>query len=334
MSYFQCMNMKSKIESNNLVSNVSALLPVKNGERFLHSIVPRILASMKSNDELFIINDGSTDTSKYILEEFANADNRISLINTNGIGLVNALNLGLSSVKHDWVARYDVDDEYSIRRLEIQRQLIHAENVGIFSDYRFISNNGDDLGRMYSAIFPACTAVSLLSSQRTAHPSALINRLAVQSVGGYLVEDFPAEDLSLWLRLSYSGNLVTTPSSLLKYRIHPNSITQQNYEKIFEKKNTLIEKIQLPDRFVAEFIQDFDKFLGEYSNYPDKEFRINLMIRDLFILEKFYGHKIKIRKYFSLLANLTKYRHMRSLFTLYSERNLRMKYRKNQNYLN
>jgi glycosyltransferase involved in cell wall biosynthesis len=165
-----------------------------------------------------LLTTDATDNSKHIIEEFAKSDNRISLISTKGIGLVSALNLGLKSVKHNWVARFDVDDEYFEYRLEEQRKLINSNTVGIFSDYQFISNNGVDLGTMYSAIFPACTAISLLSSQRTAHPSVLFSREAVQDVGGYLSEDFPAEDLSLWLRLSHVGDLSNESDYLTKYR--------------------------------------------------------------------------------------------------------------------
>jgi glycosyltransferase involved in cell wall biosynthesis len=315
------------IKNNNEESNISCLLPVKNGEQFLYTLIPTIQNNMRKNDELFIVNDGSTDNSKNILDEFTKSDSRISVITTNGIGLVNALNLGLNSVKYEWVARFDVDDEYSRNRLEVQRKLINPETVGIFSDYQFISKIGIDLGTMYSAIFPACTAISLLSSQRTAHPSAIINRLAVQSVGGYLLEDFPAEDLSLWLRLSHVGDLVTSPSTLLKYRIHPSSISQKNSKLILEKKNKLINEIRLPNKPILDFTRDFEKYLEDYSNYPNNNFRKSLIIRDLFILDKHYGNKINLSKYLAIIENFTKYTNLHSVFTLHSERKLKKKYR-------
>ena len=73
-----------------LCHSISALLPVKNGEIYLPSLIPGILRMLNQYDDLIIVNDGSSDSSKDIIEEFSKYDSRIKLVNTSGIGLVNA----------------------------------------------------------------------------------------------------------------------------------------------------------------------------------------------------------------------------------------------------
>lgn len=215
---------------------ISALLPVKNGEIYLDVLLPNILSMLSPGDELVVINDGSSDQTKSIIEKFSASDLRVNLINTPGIGLVNALNLGVESAQHQWIARFDVDDQYPKDRLEEQRKLLSNEVSVIFSDYQFISKRGANLGAIYSAVFPLPTVLSLFSSQRTAHPSALINKELLIKCGGYLEQDYPAEDLALWLRLSEFGEIISVPKTLLLYRLSGASISGQSRQAQLRKK--------------------------------------------------------------------------------------------------
>jgi len=96
---------------------VSGLLPIRNGEKWLDSTLKDIASILNSDDELVIVNDGSTDGTSRILNDFR-ANFSIKIIETKGLGLVKALNLGLKNSINDWVARFDVDDTYLANRLE------------------------------------------------------------------------------------------------------------------------------------------------------------------------------------------------------------------------
>ena len=65
---------------------------------------------LDENDELLVVNDGSTDNSSLILADLAKNDARIKIVTTVGVGLVAALNLGIAEAKNPWVARFDVDE--------------------------------------------------------------------------------------------------------------------------------------------------------------------------------------------------------------------------------
>ena len=143
---------------------ISAILPVYNGEKYIEQALPKILENLNSNDELVIINNGSTDNSIKMLSSWSNIDSRINLINLKSSGLVSALNIGITESKNNWIARFDIDDVYSPERIAIQRNTINEKSVAIFSDYEFVSNHNKGIGIVPSAISAPAVSVSLISS--------------------------------------------------------------------------------------------------------------------------------------------------------------------------
>lgn len=291
--------------------SISCLLPVKNGEKYLNQLVPSILRMLKDEDDFIIINDGSEDGSGRVIQEFALRDPRIKLINTEGVGLVKALNLGIQKSQNNWIARFDVDDLYSDQRLAIQRKLIAEDVSVIFSDYKFKSSSGKSLGVVYSAISPAACALALVSGQRSAHPIALINRQLLLECGGYKVDDFPVEDLALWLRLSRVGKIVSTPNLLLDYQLSIGSISASSRKIQLSKKADLIRSYDVWPLLVEQSLTNFAQTVILYKSNPHSSDRLFLHIRDLMIAKKFVGFDIKPIR---LLASLGVFTTIRMLF--------------------
>ena len=275
-------------------ASISALLPVKNGEQFLRTILPSILEMLNSSDELIIVNDGSTDDSWEISKKFQYADSRIQIINTAGIGLVKALNLGLLQARNEWVARFDVDDRYSAQRLVEQRKLVGSRVAVIFSDYYFNSTNYRKLGLVCSAVKPVPMALSLVSSQRTPHPVALINRNLLLKSGSYKEEEYPVEDLALWLRLSQYGDIVSAPFPLLDYRLSKGSISAQNRKVQIARKNEVLQSFVYWGELQNESLYQLEETLSYYKNLPQTSDRIYLHIRDIFLASRFTRHRVPI----------------------------------------
>jgi glycosyltransferase involved in cell wall biosynthesis len=292
---------------------ISALLPVKNGQNFLESLLPDILAMLAETDELIVINDGSTDESQFIIEKYSLKDARVSLINTPGIGLVPALNLGVNLAKNNWIARFDVDDHYSQNRIEEQRKYLREDVSVVFSDYQLVTQRGRSLGSIYSAMTPIATALSLVSSQRTAHPSAVINRKLLIDCGGYLTQDFPAEDLALWLRMSQVGELVSVPITLLRYTLSGSSISAQNRKIQQFKKKSLIESYSLWNILQSSSIENFEETLLKYSRESHYAERTFLHLRDLCLVSKLTGVRVPV---FSISQRISLNMYPRLLFVL------------------
>lgn len=266
---------------NKIRPSIAALMPVRNASRFLGSSLGSISSNDEFLDEIIIIDDGSTDASPIVLNEWARLNPKVRLLKTSGIGLVAALNLGMESVQSEFVARFDADDIYHPRRLEIQSSALKPGVVAVFSDYTIFSESGRSLGFIPSPIFPDETAVSLVRSQRTPHPSVVFSVDAARAVGGYRAEDFPAEDLSLWLRLSRAGSLVTIPEFLLNYRISKSSISTMHSTAMFKKRLQLIEAIGLNPSAVSNCFQMLDSATNRYDKESNSEIRLLLHLIEL-----------------------------------------------------
>ena len=264
---------------------ISAILPVYNAEQYIEQALPKILGNLNSNDELVIINNGSTDNSIKMLSRWSNLDSRINLLNLKSPGLVNALNIGIAESKNNWIARFDIDDVYIPERITIQRKAINEKSVAIFSDYEFVSNHNKGIGIVPSAINAPAVSVSLISSQRTAHPSVMFSKIAFESVGGYQEFDFPAEDLSLWLRFSRVGELSSIPQKLLQYRLNPGSISAQNRDLISNKTLSLYKTIGINKKDINVTLASIDSILKEYDRFSHNGLRKVLLLRELMLLK-------------------------------------------------
>jgi glycosyltransferase involved in cell wall biosynthesis len=222
---------------------VTALIPIRNGERYLESFMPQVISNLGLNDEILIINDQSDDGTAALLEIWKSRFPVIRILKTIQPGLVNALNLGLAEASKNWIARFDCDDRYDEFRVRKQISKLELGDVAIFSDYSIVDIRNRNLGRIYSPVNPLECSISLVNSERTAHPSAVFSKEAALSVGGYRNSDYLAEDLSLWLRLSRVGNLRSAPERLLTYTAHSGSITNQNQFLMKKQKNEVLNKI-------------------------------------------------------------------------------------------
>lgn len=275
---------------------ITGILPIYNGEKFIETSIPLILETLNPDDELVIINNGSVDNSKIKLEKWSNIDSRINLISTKKADLVEALNLGLAESCNNWIARFDIDDIYEPDRIKHQRIAITEKTVAIFTDYDFFSDSYNYLGTIPSAIDANAIAVSLISSQRTAHPSILFNKETVINAGGYREIDFPAEDLSLWLRISRLGDLVSIPKTLLHYRLSTGSITSTRRVEAKKITKKILAEIGINKKNIFGLIENFDYVTQLYKDHSYWKEREILLLRDLYYLSKSIKIETKTKK--------------------------------------
>ena len=108
---------------------VSVVMPVYNGERFLPAAVESVLRQTMVNLELVCVEDGSTDASSLILENFAARDSRVRVLHTGGCGCSVARNTGMDAAAGKYIAFIDQDDLYHPQMLE--RMLYVAETYDV-----------------------------------------------------------------------------------------------------------------------------------------------------------------------------------------------------------
>ena len=89
---------------------ISIIVPIYNAEKWLKKCVESILAQQFRNFELLLIDDGSTDKSGYICDEYATADNRICVTHQENSGVSAARNQGILKANGKWITFIDADD--------------------------------------------------------------------------------------------------------------------------------------------------------------------------------------------------------------------------------
>ncbi|MBY5023176.1 glycosyltransferase family 2 protein [Streptococcus suis] len=89
---------------------ISIIVPVYNVENYLDECIRTVLAQTYSNWELLLINDGSTDSSGTICDDYAKGDERIRVIHKNNGGLSDARNAGIDNCTGEYITFLDSDD--------------------------------------------------------------------------------------------------------------------------------------------------------------------------------------------------------------------------------
>lgn len=92
---------------------VSIIIPVYNVDTYLESCLNSIICQTYKNLEIIVIDDGSTDRSPLICDQFANKDNRFIVVHKVNEGVSFARNVGLMISKGDYIAFIDSDDYVS-----------------------------------------------------------------------------------------------------------------------------------------------------------------------------------------------------------------------------
>ena len=124
----------------------------------------------------------------------------------------------------------------------------------------------------------------------------LFSKEAVVEVGGYRDSDYLAEDLSLWLRLSKIGNLVSVPKNLLNYRLMSGSITSQNRNKVITKRDEVLKNFPLSSSYFTICLDTIEQIFDQYDQVEAGCSRKILLLNDLFAASRIMGKSISSRK--------------------------------------
>lgn len=211
---------------------ISVALSVLNGERFLAGAIESVLVQSCGDFEFLILDDGSTDATRAIIERYAAGDRRIKPIIRENRGLIASLNELLERAQAPIVARMDADDICHPARFEKQLGFLEAHPghgaVGCWNNHMDEHGSecvvdGPDHPTSHEGIILAIRG----GQTPLSHPTVMYRRDVVRAVGGYRGAFRHCEDLDLWLRLSEHTMLANLPERLLHYRRHEGQVSSR-----------------------------------------------------------------------------------------------------------
>ena len=215
--------------------SVTVLMPVYNGAAYLEAAIESIRSQTHSDFEFLIVDDGSTDGSREILQGFAAQDARIRIIYGLHEGIAAARNRGLALARGTIVVCMDHDDVAMPERIDRQLAYLveHPEVAAVGSALRLINKDGDALAppTKYPLTFKEIREGLLSGYCMLGQPTVAMRREAAIAVGGYRRAFDPADDYDLWMRLSERYALANMPDVLVDYRWHGNNTTVRRRRK-------------------------------------------------------------------------------------------------------
>jgi glycosyltransferase involved in cell wall biosynthesis len=245
----------------NMDKLVSIILPTYNGGKYIERAIESIIAQSFSSWELLVIDDGSVDNTKDIVDEYSIKDNRIIYLkNEVNLGIQKTLNKGLREAKGEYIARIDDDDEW-IDKDKLQKQVEFLSNnqnhVLVGTGVIVIDEKGTELFRYLLPEKDKDIKKKILGKNCFVHSSVMFRKNLALSLGGYdeLKDTRHIEDYDLWLKLGTVGNLANLPIYAVKFTLREGSISSTNKTEQFKKNINLAKKYKdkYPNYFGALF---------------------------------------------------------------------------------
>lgn len=230
---------------------VSVIVPAYNAAVFIGQTLKSLLNQTYRHFEVLIIDDGSTDETATIAQNFIDQDERFRLIQQPNAGVAAARNHGIKVSQGEFIAFLDADDLWHRENIEkqVKRLVVEPESVGmVFSwsadiDQKNLWTSNIRASPYYGNIFP----IMLVSNVVGNASASTIRRSCLEDIGTYNT-DFVnqqaqgCEDWDLYLRISEKYQVVLVPELLVGYRQLQGSMSR-NIDDMNRSKTLALKRI-------------------------------------------------------------------------------------------
>lgn len=203
---------------------LSIITPVFNGEDFIAKTISSVLdAPITIPYEYIILDDGSTDSTAAILNQFSD---RLKILSHTNMGESATVNRGLEKALGEYILIINADDPLVTENLiykAIEVLNKDPEIAAVYPDWKIVDEHGTTIKNM---ILPNYSDEIMIGQCRCLPgPGTVFRKNAAISIGGRDPKWKFVSDYDFWLRLSRFGKIVRLPENLAQWRKNPNSIS-------------------------------------------------------------------------------------------------------------
>lgn len=219
----------------------SVIVAVYNGAKTLTQTIESILSQTYDNFELLLIDDGSTDESKNLIEKYLE-DERVKYFKKQNGGVASARNFGIARATGEVIGFCDQDDQWLPQKLEKQIPLFSDPDVGLVYSWVDIDRHGKR--ECSTPEFEGECFEGLLNRNFVSCCTAMVRRTVLNQVNGLdeSRELHGVDDRHLWLKVARISKLAVAKTPLAIYFIHGENYSLDN-KKMLIADLSCIEKI-------------------------------------------------------------------------------------------
>lgn len=220
---------------------VSVVIATYNMGRYLPQAVQSVLSQSYTNVEVQIVDDGSSDDTSAVLQQWRE-DPRVRVHRQENGGQARAKNQGVALSRGRFVAFLDADDLWVPDKLARQMPLFkgHPEVGVVYSDFQCVDGDGNPLRQGPMRLRRGWVSAALLIENFIGYSGGVVRRVCLERYGGFDETLRMGIDYDLWLRLSAHYQFDFVPEKTVHYRIWPGQMSK-NYHRRYESGIRIME---------------------------------------------------------------------------------------------
>lgn len=211
---------------------ISIVVPVYNAEKFILETIECVINQSWQQWELVLVDDGSTDQSRTIMEKMAAVDSRIKVMHLTNSGAAEARNQGTKAARGRYLAFLDADDIWEPGKLQKELEFMKKHKAAfVFTGYEFADEQGCGNGRIVRV--PETLSYKEALKNTTIFTSTVMFDVKILGKDALLMPKIKSEDTALWWRILRNGSLAYgLDENLVKYRRSGQSLSANKMEAI------------------------------------------------------------------------------------------------------
>lgn len=263
---------------------VSLIVPVYNCSTFLRKCLDSIINQTYKNIEILLINDGSTDDSLSICNEYSNNDNRIIVINKTNSGVSSTRNIGINKSTGEFIMFVDADDMLFPNSVEVLLKGIEDGNYDlVIGNYVLLNNDNTQSNHTVIINYEKSLLNFCIENTLWSTWGKIIRKNKIEK---QFAEDiFVAEDILFWVTNKNIKRYKYIENECYMYRLNPFS-TMRN-KKVNERVMSEFEALK---RIINEVDDNTKKYFINY--YINRALSVKYKYKDERKIFKSYKKKI------------------------------------------